>query len=135
MMQEFEAGAREAGKNPSDMPRLIELNVAYTENEQEAIECVLEYWAGTFVPALFDQKIYTPKLSAQNGAVVGPETVKKKMCLSANPDDHVQYARGYLDLGFTTLFYHCAGPDQTGFLQAYGRDVLPKLRQAVSKAA
>ncbi|MBA2286295.1 MAG: hypothetical protein H0W02_12495 [Ktedonobacteraceae bacterium] len=54
-------------------------------------------WAGTFVPALFDQKIYTPKMS--------------------------------VDLGFDRLFIHSADPDQRGFLESYGYDILPKVRQ------
>ena len=34
----FEAGVREAGKNPSQMPRMIEVGVAYTDDEEKAIE-------------------------------------------------------------------------------------------------
>ena len=68
-------------------------------------------------------------MSARNGTVVGPDTLRQKMCLSARAEDHVRFAQHYLDLGFTHLFYHCAGPDQRAFLEGYGRDVLPRLRQ------
>jgi coenzyme F420-dependent glucose-6-phosphate dehydrogenase len=128
ILQQFEEGAREVGKDPSSMPKLIELNVAYTDDEQATIECMKQYWAGTFIPALFDQKIYTPAMSAMNGEVVGAETIKQKMCLSANPEDHVRYAQQHIELGFTHIFYHSAGPDQQKFLESYGRDVLPKIR-------
>lgn len=129
ILQHFEDGASEAGKDPAKMPRLIELNVAYTDDEQAAIACMKQYWAGTFVPALFDRKIYTPEESAKNGAVVGSEVIKAKMCLSANPEDHVCYAQHHIDLGFTHLYFHYAGPDQQKFLQEYGRDVLSAIRQ------
>ena len=36
MLENFEVGAREAGKDPSSMPRLIELNVAYTDDTDSA---------------------------------------------------------------------------------------------------
>jgi coenzyme F420-dependent glucose-6-phosphate dehydrogenase len=88
-----------------------------------------QYWAGTFVPALFDRKIYTPAESAKNGEVVGADTIKGKMCLSARADDHVRYAQHHLDLGFTHLYFHSAGPDQRTFLERYGKDVLSALRQ------
>lgn len=129
MLEQFEAGARDAGKDPATMPRLIELNAAYTDDEEAAIACMKRYWAGTFLPALFDRKIYTPEESAKNGAVVGTDIIKQKMCLSANPEDHVRYAQQHVDLGFTHLYYHCAGPDQRQFLETYGRDVLSRIRQ------
>lgn len=129
IVQEFEAGARSAGKDPSTMPRCIELNAAYTGDTQAAIESMLKYWAGTFVPALFDQKIYTPKMSEQNGEVVGPDTVKKMVCISPDPEDHIKQAQQFIDVGFTHLFFHSAGPDQHGFIEGYARDVLPKLRE------
>lgn len=129
IIERFEHGAGEAGKDPSSMPRLIELNAAYTDDEEAAIACMKQYWASTFLPALFDRKIYTPEEAAKNGEVVGSDVIKQKMCLSPNPDDHVRYARQHLDLGFTHLYFHCAGPDQRKFLQDYGRDVLGRMRQ------
>ncbi|MBV9280287.1 MAG: TIGR03557 family F420-dependent LLM class oxidoreductase [Chloroflexi bacterium] len=134
LLRAFEEGAREAGKDASSMPKLIELNVAYTDDEQAAIRCMKEYWAGTFIPALFDQKIYTPRDSARNGESVGSDVIKGKMCLSPEVDAHVRYAQQHIDLGFTHLFFHCAGPDQPSFLERYGRDVLPKIRQGVTAA-
>jgi coenzyme F420-dependent glucose-6-phosphate dehydrogenase len=130
ILENFAEGARQAGKDPSGMPRMIELNVAYTDDEQSAIAAMKQYWAGSFVPALYDQKVYTPAMSAKNGKVVGSDAIKQAMCLSADPEEHVKFALRYIKVGFTTLFFHCAGPDQRGFLSGYGRDVLPRIRQA-----
>lgn len=69
-------------------------------------------------------------MSQENGEVIGADTVKKTGCFSANPDDHIKFAQQYIDLGFTCLIFHAAGPDQRGFIEAYGRDVLPKVRSA-----
>ncbi len=130
IMENFEAGAKEQGKDPSKMPRLVELSVAYTDDKQAAIEYRKKYWAAASVPALFDQKIYTPKMAERNGAVVGSDTIEKKVCISANPEDHVRLAQRYIDLGFDHLIFHSAGPDQRGFIERYGRDVLPRLRRS-----
>ena len=129
LLENFERGARDAGKDAARLPRLIELNVAYTDDEQAALEPMRKYWAGSFVPALFDQKIYTPKMSAENGKVVGFDTLKKMMCLSGDPQKHVDFAQQYIDLGFTHLIYHTAGPDQNAFLRRYAEDVLPRIRE------
>jgi len=34
-----------------------------------------------------------------------------------------------LDLGFDQLYFHTAGPGQEQFLQGYGKDVLPMLKE------
>ena len=133
IIESFGRGARAEGKDPTTMPKLIELGVAYTSDEQAAIAARQKYWAGTYVPALFDQKIYTPAMSAKNGNAVGADTIKRRSCISAIPDDQVQYAMQYLEMGFTTLFFHSAGPDQRAFLEGYGRDVLPRIRQEVQR--
>jgi len=129
IMKNFEDAAKQAGKNPSRMPRLIEINVEYTDDAETAIQNQKKYWAGTFIPALFDQKIYTPKMSAENGEAVGADTIKKSSCISANADDHVKFVQQYIDLGFDHLYFHSADPNQRAFLENYGRDVLPRLRE------
>ncbi len=134
ILKNFEKGAREAGKNPQQMPKLIEINVEFTDNEEAAIQNQKKYWAGTYVPALFDQKIYTPAMSAQNGEVVGSDTIKKATCISANPDDHVKFAQKYIDMGFDQLVFHSADPNQRGVIEAYGQHVLPKLRSKAGVA-
>ncbi len=128
ILKNFENGVRERGKNPVQMPKLIELNVDYTDDIETAIQYQKKYWAGTFVPALFDQKIYTPKMSAENGEEVGSDTIKKAGCISADPDDHVKFVQQYIDLGFDHLIFHSSLPGHQAFLEAYGREVLPRIR-------
>ena len=89
----------------------------------------LKYWAGVFVPALFTERIYTPKMSERNGKVVGRDIIKESVCISAEPEDHVEFAQRYINMGFDHLIFHSAGPNQRAFLEGYGRDVLPRLRQ------
>jgi coenzyme F420-dependent glucose-6-phosphate dehydrogenase len=129
IFKNFEAGAAAANRDRSPMPRVIELGAAYTEDERKAIQCRLAYWAGTYVPALFTQKIYTPQMSEQNGQVVGADIVKQSVCISADPEDHIRLARKYIDLGFDHLIFHSAGPDQRRFIESYGKHVLPQLRR------
>lgn len=129
ILKSFEKGAKEAGKNPAQMAKLIELNVEYTKDMETAIQYQQKYWAGSYVPALFDQKIYTPKMSAENGEVVGADTIKKAACVSDKAEDHIKFVMQYIDLGFDHLFFHSAHPDQRAFIEGYGRDVLPQLRR------
>jgi len=78
IVKNFEEGARDMGKDPSGMPRLLEVNVAYTEDFDSAARCFREYWAGAMVPALFNERIYTPAMSARNGSVIGNDILRQK---------------------------------------------------------
>ncbi len=61
--------------------------------------------------------------------VVGPDTVKQTGCFSSNPEDHVNYTRQHIELGFDHVIFHTAGPDQREFIQKSGQDILPRLRK------
>lgn len=134
MLKNFEQGAREAGKDPSRMPRIIELNVEYERNLPAALENHLKYWAGAYVPALFDQKIYSPRMSAENGQIVTPEAIKKAGCISARAEDHRAFAQQFIDLGFDYLVFHSARKDQRAFLETYSRDVTSQLHEPAGAA-
>lgn len=74
-------------------------------------------------------------MSEENGAVAGTDTIKESMCVLSNAEDQIRFARQFIDLGFNELFFHSAGPDQQAFISGYGRDVLPALREVVTRAA
>lgn len=49
--------------------------------------------------------------------------------LSSNPEVHAEFAQRFIDTGFNRLYFHSAGPDQYEFIEGYGRDVLPIVRE------
>ena len=129
IVEKFEEGASNAGKDPVSMPRMIELNVIYASDTKEAIADFRKFWAGAIVPAMFNQNIYTPSMSEMNGSVVGDDTILKRLCVSDDPREHIQYIQQFIDLGFTHLYFHTAGHRQLDFIKSYARDVLPAIRQ------
>mgnify|MGYP005837795419 CR=1 FL=1 len=128
IFKNFKSGAKDAGKDASKMPRLIELFVAYDDDAEAAIKEMKKYWAGAFIPAMFTEKLYSPRMSQENGALVGSDTLMEKACISGDPEDHIKFIKKYVDLGFTHIFVNSAGPDQMGFIKGYGKDVLPAIR-------
>lgn len=129
ILRNFADGARQAGKDPAQMRKLIEVNAAFTDDVETTVAEMKKYWAGTFIPALFDQNIYTPAMSAENGEPIGADTITQQMVISTNADEHVKAAQQYIDLGFDVLIYHSAQEDQRAFIEGFEREVLPRLRQ------
>lgn len=127
LLNNFTKGAQAAGRDAEKMARLIELNVEYEADLTPALENHLKYWAGTYIPALFNQKIYSPKMSEENGKIVTPEAVRKAGCVSSKAEDHIAFAQQFIDLGFTHLIFHSARQDQKAFITTYQRDVIAHL--------
>ena len=129
MFANFDAGALAAGRNPEQMPRQIEISVAYTDDVDAAVDLVKKYWAGTYIHAMHLQNIYTPGMSAMNGSVVGGDVIRKSRLISADPEKHAAMAQEFIDLGFNRLMFGSAGPDEMKFIEAYGSEVLPRIRE------
>ena len=52
-----------------------------------------------------------------------------KIVVSDNPEEHIEQLRPYLDLGFTHLVFHSPTNDQGRFLDLYGSQILPRIRE------
>lgn len=129
MLSEVRRGATDAGKDFEKMPKAIELFVDYTGDIEKSVENFKKYWAGALIPALFLNKIYTPTMSAQNGKAAGKDTIQKSVFISDDPEKHIEFAKQYIDAGFTHLYFHSAARDQIAFLEGYGKDILPVLKK------
>jgi coenzyme F420-dependent glucose-6-phosphate dehydrogenase len=49
------------------------------------------------------------------------------MLITSDLDAHRADIQRYLDLGIDRVYLHNVGRNQTGWIEAFGRDVLPKL--------
>jgi hypothetical protein len=58
-----------------------------------------------------------------------PICCKKAGCVSAKAEDHIKFARQFINLGFDHLVFHSARQDQQAFLEAYSRDVVSHLHE------
>jgi coenzyme F420-dependent glucose-6-phosphate dehydrogenase len=129
ILSQFEKGAQDAGKNVENMPKAIEISVEYGVDIEASIENRKKFWAGAKVHALYLNKIYTPKMSALNGKVVGIDNLRKNGCFSENPEEQIKFVKKFIDIGFTHIYVHSAASDQIAFIKAYGKDILPALKE------
>lgn len=125
---EWEDGARAAGKNPGDMPVLIE-HYAVVGDEAAAKQAA-EYWR--FGPkawkSLFD--VRDPAAIQQQADAQTPlDEVLKSWAVGTDPSVHVNAVRELFDSGATIVNIHSGQPDQKKVIEFYGTHVLPKFRQ------
>jgi len=127
LMQRFEQGAREAGKDPASMPKMIQVKVSYAPTLEAATEAAVRDWPNGGM-AFPKADIRDPEDFEAMAKLVRPENFKNRVLITPDPDEHVAYLQHFLDLGFDEVYVHNVGREQEPFITLYGEKVIPKLR-------
>lgn len=127
LLDNFEKGARAAGKDPARMPKLLQLHMSWAETQEEAMQNALREWPNGGMP-FPKQDIRSPEDFAEIAKLVRPENYKNRMLISPDLDEHRAYIQQFLDLGFDEIHVHNVGRNQEQFIKAFGEQVLPKLK-------
>jgi coenzyme F420-dependent glucose-6-phosphate dehydrogenase len=126
LMSRFEKGAREEGKDPRTMPRLIQLHVSWDESQEAAERNALQEWPNGGMP--FPKgDIRNPEDFEAMAKFVRIENFKNRVLISPDLDEHRAHIQHYIDLGFDEVYVHNVGCNQEAFIEAYGREVVPRL--------
>ncbi|HET9980617.1 MAG TPA: TIGR03557 family F420-dependent LLM class oxidoreductase [Ktedonobacterales bacterium] len=133
LLGRFEKGAREAGKDPTKMPRIIQLHLSWAGSQQAAVDQAVREWPNGGM-AFPKADIRNPEDFAAMARIVGPEDFEGRVFMSADLDAHAAHLQHYIDLGFNQVYIHNVGRNQQEFIEAFGRSVLPKLRWPESAA-
>jgi alkanesulfonate monooxygenase SsuD/methylene tetrahydromethanopterin reductase-like flavin-dependent oxidoreductase (luciferase family) len=127
LMSRFEKGAREAGKDPSTMPRILQLHVSWAESQAEAEQNALKEWPNGGMP-FPKADIRNPEDFEAMAKFVSIDNFKNRVLISPDLDQHRAHIQHYLDLGFNEVYVHNVGRNQEAFVEAYGKHVIPHLR-------
>jgi G6PDH family F420-dependent oxidoreductase len=122
----FAEGAREAGKDPDSMPRVLQLHLSWAASDEEALANAMTEWpnGGMKFPKA---DIRSPFDFEQMAKLVRPEDFEGRMVISSDPDVHRAHIQRFVDLGFDRVYLHNVGRNQAEWIEVFGRDVLPKL--------
>jgi coenzyme F420-dependent glucose-6-phosphate dehydrogenase len=121
-------GAEKAGRPPESIEKMIEMKVSYDADRRRALmDCGI--WSALALPSEMKMGIDDPREMERLSAQLPIEQAATRWLVSDNPDEHVEQLRPYIELGFTHLVFHAPGNNQSRFINAYARDILPRLRE------
>src|SRR4051812_1446852 len=126
LFDKFAEGAREAGKDPDTMPRVLQLHLSWAGTDEEALRNAMTEWpnGGMRFPKA---DIRSPFDFEQMAKLVRPEDLGGGMVIGGARDEHRRYIQKFVDLGFDRIYLHNVGRNQAEWIEVFGREVLPKL--------
>jgi coenzyme F420-dependent glucose-6-phosphate dehydrogenase len=122
----LEEGARDAGREPAEIVRMIEIKVSYDHDLEYAYEAC-RYWAPLALTPEQKQDVEDP-IELERLADENADQAHTRFIVSSDPEEVVQRIGAYVGLGFDLLVFHAPGEDQTRFLDQFAADVVPLLR-------
>lgn len=126
----LEKGARNAGKDPASLERMIEVKLSFDTDPGRALTDTRE-WAALALPEEQKTGVMDPR-EMEKRAREASDRAHTRFIVTSDPDEAIDRIRPYVDLGFRHLVFHLPGQEQKRSIDLVGREVLPRLRRTFS---
>jgi coenzyme F420-dependent glucose-6-phosphate dehydrogenase len=127
LLPSFRDGAKESGRDAAELDRMIEVKVSFDTDRKRALEDT-KIWASLSLPAAAKAGIEDPREMERLASTV-EDVAYQRWLVSDNPDEHIEQLRPYLELGFDHLVFHAPTGGQARFIELYGSQILPRIRE------
>ena len=107
----------------------VQVHLSWHPDADTAMHIAHDQWRSNVFgpPVCWD--LETPEHFDVVSADVTPEQVAGSVHISADLGEHAQYLSDLAGLGFDAIYLHHVGQDQRPFIDRFGTEVLPQLRQ------
>ncbi len=120
-------GAAEAGKDPEKLIKMVELKVALDEDYDKALrQC--RFWRTTGIHGHIGLSSDPRELERVADAQVTDERVKDLWFVTTDIEEIVRKVETYIEAGYNWIQIHSCSPDEENFLDCFGREAMPHLR-------
>lgn len=126
LFRRFAEGAREAGKDPDSMTKVLQLHLSWAETDEQALANAMTQWPNGGM-RFGKADIRSPHDFAAMAQLVRPEDFEGRMVISSDPDVHRGAIQRFVDLGFDRVYLHNVGRNQDQWIRVFGEQVLTKL--------
>ncbi|HET7233455.1 MAG TPA: TIGR03885 family FMN-dependent LLM class oxidoreductase [Longimicrobium sp.] len=112
-------------------PLYLQAQLSFGKTDEDALEAAWNQWRAAMFPSPVLAELKLPAMFDAAAEYVTRGDVKGKMRISADPEQHLEWLLGDLDLGWEEINLHCVNrPEQERFIEVFGEKVLPELWKA-----
>jgi coenzyme F420-dependent glucose-6-phosphate dehydrogenase len=110
-------------------PMYLQVHLAYASTDEEARAAAYEQWRQNALGSEVLADLRHPSQIEAAATHVSPEEMDGVVRISSDPARHVEWLRRDIERGFEAIYLHEVGLDQDRFIDVFGGEVLPNLRQ------
>jgi coenzyme F420-dependent glucose-6-phosphate dehydrogenase len=122
----FNEGAREVGKNPDTMPRMVEMKVSYGDDFEKALESTLMW-----LPVKNSLNISDPRELDRLRIGVDPKVLSNTVFTDL--DQLIHEIENLIKMGFTEVQLSSNSPDEEKLIRDFGEKALLYLKETYSE--
>lgn len=107
----------------------LKVQLSYAPSEEEAIKGAHEQWRTNIFQSTPLAELWQVEQFDMLGEFVQPEEMKDMVRMSADPEQHIEWLRQDMTLGFERIILHNVNREQESFIKTFGEKVLPVLQR------
>jgi coenzyme F420-dependent glucose-6-phosphate dehydrogenase len=127
LKQVVEAFRRGGGE---DKPMYLKVQLSYAADEEKALQGAYDQWRTNIFPSPVLAQLRNPKQFDAAAEFIQPEDMYEFVRISAKPEQHLEWLKQYLELGFSELYLHNVNREQQQFIKVFGEKVLPAMKNS-----
>ncbi|MGP1386797.1 MAG: TIGR03885 family FMN-dependent LLM class oxidoreductase [Thainema sp.] len=108
-------------------PMILKVQLSYDRTQEAAQLGAHQQWRNNIFKSVLLTEIRTVEQFDAAGAFVTPEDIDDHVRVSADPQQHIDWLRTDIELGFDELILHNVNTAQTQFIDMCGETVIPAL--------
>ena len=126
LLKSFSEGRVRSGRDAGGGKKILQLHLSWAPTDEEAQRNALIEWpnGGMKFPK---QDIRSPLDFEQMAKMVRTDDFQGRMLMTGDCEVHRKEIQKFVDMGFDQIYLHNVGRNQLEWIEAFGRDVLPKL--------
>jgi probable non-F420 flavinoid oxidoreductase len=126
LMAVIKAFERGGGKGK---PMFLKVQLSYARTHEDALSGAFDQWRTNVLSGEKLADLALPGQFDEAAKDVTREDLERMVHISADPDQHIEWIRQYIDMGFKNIILHNVNRQQDEFINDFGRFVLPRLHK------
>ena len=106
----------------------LKVQMSYAADETTALEGAYDQWRTNIFPSCILTDLRSPKQFEAIAEFVKPEDMYQHIRISANPQQHIDWLKQDIELGFNEIYLHNVNRQQENFIEVFGKQVIPALQ-------
>jgi len=120
--------------NTAPKPMALKVQVSYAATPDEALVGAWEQWRNNIFPSKVLSEINTPEQFDAIGTIVKKEDIKEHVIVSNDPEVFIEKIAAFSTMGFEHIYIHNVNRKQEEFIEFFGKEVLPHLKESNGQA-